>query len=177
MIRKIFTPVHEPHCKRIFCGYCGTHLTYWSETPEEEANYMNVTVGSIFGEDLRTLEDLGLLPDDFDEYDVAVRHQNQGNTGSTNTLQFPRHDDPVQRTVRRGVEGDMTWMEEMIDGSRLGRLQKTKRGISRSADGSTRVEWEIAELVDSGSEQESGAGRGKRKLGEAISGRDAHEQL
>lgn len=177
MIRKIFTSAREPHSKRIFCGYCGTHLTYWSEAPDDEADYLNVTVGSLFGQDLRTLAELGLLPDGIGEDDTVNEHPERGATDGTEVEQLARRGAQIQRRVRRGVDGDMAWMEEMIDGSRLGRLHKTKKGIGRSADGTTTVEWEITEIMDDGSEEEPGAGRGKRKLGEGVSGEDAHMQL
>jgi hypothetical protein len=173
MIRKTFIPAREPHSKRNFCGYCGTHLTHWSERPEEEADYLNVTVGSLFGEDLRALEELGFLPDDVDDNTDTETRPGAILAQGTNTEQIARREDTLQRTIRRGVQGDMTWMEEMIDGSRLGMLQKTNRGAGKSADGKTSVEWEITEIVDNGSEQESGAGRGKRKLGDVVSGGDA----
>jgi hypothetical protein len=71
----------------------------------------------------------------------------------------------------------MTWIEEMIDGSRLGQIQKKKRGIGKSVDGNTTVEWEITEIADNGSEHESGAGRGKRKLGDIAIGGDTEMRL
>jgi hypothetical protein len=170
MIRKSFTPIHEPNCKRNFCGICGTHLTYWSEVPEPEADYLNVTVGSLFGEDLRTLDDLGLLSNDAEEYDVVERHPRKEPNEASTGAQVEKSDSNMQRSVRRGVEGDIAWMEEMIDGSRLGRSQKTKRGMGRSADGTMNVDWEVTEIVDEGSEIETGAGRGKRKLGDIARG-------
>lgn len=177
MIRKTFTPVHEPHAKRNFCGFCGTHLTHWSEAQADEADYLNVTVGSLFGEDLRTLEDLGLLPDDMDDNDVAETQPETNGAAGTNATQVARREDAIQRRVRRGVQGDVTWMEEMIDGSRLGRSQKKKRGVATNAAGTTRVEWEITEIVDEGVETEPGSGRGKRKLGDATLRGDTHMQL
>ncbi|KKA18819.1 Uncharacterized protein T310_7228, partial [Rasamsonia emersonii CBS 393.64] len=66
-IRRTFTPVHAPHSQRNFCGFCGTPLTYWTESPPEEADYMSVTLGSLFSDDLRMLEDLELLPRDSTE--------------------------------------------------------------------------------------------------------------
>ena len=177
MIRKIFTPAREPHSKRIFCGYCGTHLTHWTEAVANETDYLNVTVGSLFGEDLRTLEELGLLPEDEDEQDTAESHRLPPVSEGNNTNQVARGNTTVQRRVRRELEGGMTWMEEMVDGSRLGRLQKTKRGIGKSADGMTTVEWEITEIAADGSEEEAGAGRGKRKLGDFGLGGDAHMRL
>ncbi len=177
MIRKMFTPAHEPHSKRIFCGFCGTHLSYWTEAARDEADYLSVTVGSLFGEDLRTLKELGLLPDDVDDSDATGGLPDPRIAERFNNQQLGRRDELVQRRICRGVDGGMTWMEEMIDGSRLGRLQKTKRGVGKSADGMTTVEWEITEMVDNGVEQEPGAGRGKRKLGEVALGGDAQMQL
>ncbi|ERF75367.1 hypothetical protein EPUS_00160 [Endocarpon pusillum Z07020] len=177
MIRKMFTPAHEPHSQRIFCGYCGTHLSYWTEAARDEADYLNVTVGSLFGEDLRTLEELGLLPDDVDDYDITTGPTDTRIAERANNQQLAGRDETVQRRISRGVGRDISWIEEMIDGSRLGRLQKTKRGVGRSADGMTMVEWEITEMIDNGSEHELGAGRGKRKLGEVALGGDAQMQL
>lgn len=176
MIRKTFTSAHEPNSKRNFCGYCGTHLTYWREIPEDEANYVNVTVGSLYGQDLGTLAELGLLPDEVSDSDVEKFAEPLAGRESSIT-QMAKRDDTVQRRVRRGAEGDMTWMEELIDGSRLGRLQKRRRGIGRNTDGTTTVEWEITEVIEDGSEPEPGAGRGKRKLGEIALGVNAHMQL
>ena len=177
MIRKMFTPPPEPHSKRIFCGYCGTHLSYWTEATRDEADYLNVTIGSLFGDDVSILNELGLLPNDVDDYDTIRGLPDPQIAERFNNHQLERRDQPVQRRINRSVEGGISWMEEMIDGSRLGRLQKTKRGVGKSADGMTTVEWEITEMVDNGAEQEPGAGRAKRKLGEAALGGDAQMQL
>lgn len=177
MIRKMFTPAHEPHSKRVFCGYCGTHLSYWTEAARDEADYLDVTVGSLFGEDLRRLGELGLLLDDINDYDVVWALPNLRVAEDFNNQQLERRDETVQSRISRSVEGDISWMEVMNEDSRWGKLQKRKRGIGKSADGMTTVEWEITEIVDNGAEQESGAGRGKRKLGEVALGGDAQMQL
>jgi hypothetical protein len=177
MIRKIFTPESEPQSKRVFCGYCGTHLTYWTEAAEDNAEYLDVTIGSLFGEDLRSLAEIGLLPDDVNEDDLIREHPEPSTAEGANTKDVARHSDNVQRIVRQRMDGDMTWIEEMIDGSKLGRLQRTKKGVGKSADGKTFVEWEITEIADNGPEDESGAGRGKRKLGEIALGGNAEMQL
>ena len=78
-----------------------------------------------------------------------------------------------QRSVRTGVEGDFEWEEEMLNGSWLGRSQRTRRGVGQKADGTQRIEWEVTEINDSGSDPEPGAGRGKRKLDDAA----AHEEV
>ena len=49
--------------KRHFCGFCGTPLSYWSENPKSEAEFISLTLGSLVGDDLRDLDELGLLPE------------------------------------------------------------------------------------------------------------------
>lgn len=62
----------------------------------------------------------------------------------------------------REVRGS-PWFEEMIEGSRLGRLRR-RRGGQSSSDGSTRVDWEVTEF-DSGEADEGSVNNNKRKLG------------
>lgn len=169
MIRKTFTSAREPHSKRNFCGYCGTHLTYWSEVPEDEADYLNVTVGSIHTEDLRILTELGLLPDETFEWHLDNPAE-QLLAGATETRNLGRIRGTGQRRVRQGLEGNLTWMEKMIDGGRRERLQKTTKRMGRTADGTTVVEWDITEVMDDGSEPEPGARRGEWELHAVISG-------
>jgi hypothetical protein len=38
-IRRTYTSPNEVNCKRSFCGFCGTPLSYWSESPASEAEY------------------------------------------------------------------------------------------------------------------------------------------
>lgn len=165
MIRKSFTPPREPRCKRNFCGYCGTHLTHWSEDPKDEADYLNVTLGSIFGEDLRTLEDLGLLPNDDTADDALETSPWTEVTQKGDASEAAGHAENSRRMIRHGADGNVMWTEEVIDGRRSGMSHKTKRGRGQNLGGTTMVEWEITELIDDGSEAESGSGRGKRKLG------------
>ena len=129
-------------------------------------DYLNVTIGSLFGEDLRTLGELGLLPDNVDDVDVVE---------STPEQRVMKRKKAAQ--VWRGVEGDTAWIEELIDGSRLGRSAKTRGGVSRNSDLTTRVEWEITEIVDQGSELEADARGGKRKLDDIATVSDGHMQL
>ncbi|KAK7225700.1 hypothetical protein V2G26_013703 [Clonostachys chloroleuca] len=64
MIRRVYTPPNQGSSMRHFCGFCGTPLSYWCENPISEASYINLTLGSLLQDDLRDLEDMGLLPDD-----------------------------------------------------------------------------------------------------------------
>ncbi|KAK2739091.1 hypothetical protein FQN55_009624 [Onygenales sp. PD_40] len=146
-IRREFVPPNAPFSKRHFCGYCGTPLTYWSESPPEEAEYMSVTIGSLFGEDQAALEDLDLLPADADAESVTGPLA----TSSTSTQLTPSQPQ-ISRKRRFGVLDGIPWFEEMIEGSRLGRVGKRRRGVGISADRSARMEWEVSEWRDDRSE-------------------------
>lgn len=162
-IRRTFTPQHAPHIKRNFCGFCGTHLSYWSEQPVTESEYLHITVGSLDGEDIRALEELDLLPPN-----IEVSALTQA-TEATVSDQAPSasNDGPAASSTT----GDLSWFEEMLSGSALGRTQMTRRGMGVSSDGTARVEWEFSEYEE-GEESESGNGRGKRKIGEVGKGDD-----
>ncbi|KIX92284.1 uncharacterized protein Z520_12030 [Fonsecaea multimorphosa CBS 102226] len=174
-IRRIFTPLHTPHSQRVFCGYCGTHLSFWTEQPPEEAEYMNITLGSLLSEDLRALQDLELLPEDVEAGELADDAQQftmsgalqQGDEDAAQGRATQQENQPVIRTGRDGRTGGLTWFEEMLEGSRLGRAQNTRRGVGISNDGLTRVEWEVSEYVDNGSEESVQTATGsKRKIGD-----------
>lgn len=164
-IRRSFTPLHSPHTQRVFCGYCGTHLSYWTEQPPSEADFMNITLGSLLGRDIQALQELDLIPEDVQPEDVQGPQQT--------AVQAPVREEQTQgltRTERSGRAGGLSWFEEMLEGSRLGRTQNVRRGIGVSPDGNTRVEWEISEFLEEGSgEQQTPAGS-KRKIGDVASG-------
>ncbi|KKZ61114.1 hypothetical protein EMCG_04259 [[Emmonsia] crescens] len=178
-IRRTFIPPNAPHSQRHFCGFCGTPMSYWSEDPPEEADFMSVTVGSLFSEDQDALEDLDLLPADVDS-DVeagsaaaAAAAATPTTATATATSPGPGPGTPVPVTStaasastqlaprfieshvsvkhRFGVVNGIPWFEEMMQGSRLGRVGKRRRGVGISADRSTRVEWEVSEWHDDGS--------------------------
>ena len=147
-IRRVFTPRHAPHSKRHFCGFCGTPLTYWSEDPKEEAEWVYVSLGSLRNKSIEALETAGFL------------------SGT-------RDADENTHVIRTGQDGEIrgpAWFEEMIEGSELGRM-KRRRGGQTSADGKSKVEWEIVEF--GGDEGESGlTGGEKRKLDQVGEGDD-----
>ncbi|KAJ9636110.1 uncharacterized protein PV06_04234 [Exophiala oligosperma] len=163
-IRRIFSPLHSPHTQRVFCGYCGTHLSFWTENPSSEAEFMNITLGSLLGEDIQALQELDLLPGDLEPQDV----QGQSSTA----VQAPSSQEQSQgltRTERSGRSGGLSWFEEMLDGSRLGRTHNFRKGVGVSPDGNTRVEWEISEFFDDGSATPQTPTGSKRKLGDVSS--------
>ncbi|KEF62109.1 uncharacterized protein A1O9_00081 [Exophiala aquamarina CBS 119918] len=159
-IRKIFTPLHTPHCQRVFCGYCGTHLSYWTEQPASEAEYLSVTLGSLLTEDLRALQELDLLPGDIDSEALEWHpsQQQRRDTSSSSAVPTHRPQEPQEESAavtqgqRNGKTGGLSWFEELLEGSRLGRRHKTRRGHGIGADGSTIVEWEVSEDFDDGTQ-------------------------
>ncbi|KIW28700.1 uncharacterized protein PV07_08338 [Cladophialophora immunda] len=184
-IRRTFTPLHTPHSQRVFCGYCGTHLSFWTEQPPEEAEYMNITLGSLLSEDLRALQDLDLLPEDVEAEGSADDAQQftmsgalqQGDQAAAEAAAIQQQNQPLTRTQRSGRTGGLTWFEEMLDGSRLGRTQNTRRGVGISNDGLTRVEWEVSEYFDDGSDEPLQTATGsKRKIGDVGKDEDATMQ-
>lgn len=150
-IRRTYTSPTEPSSKRHFCGFCGTPLSYWSESPSSESEFICLTLGSLISEDLRDLEDLGLLPE-------AV-------------VMNAQHDKEVIENdiPRNALSGDanegLPWFDTMVEGSQLGRMRR--QGERRSGNG-WRVEWEIVEWTDGDDETPTTTSSGKRKLDETM---------
>ncbi|KAJ9499435.1 hypothetical protein LTR99_009604 [Exophiala xenobiotica] len=162
-IRRSFTPLHSPHTQRVFCGYCGTHLSYWTEQPPSEADFMNIALGSLLGRDIQALQELDLLPEDVQTENVQTPQQP--------AVQTPAKQEQTQGLTRMEPSdraGSLSWFEEMLDGSRLGRTQNVRRGIGVSPDGKTRVEWEISEFLEEGSGEPQTPTGSKRKIGDVA---------
>ncbi|PFH60611.1 hypothetical protein XA68_10667 [Ophiocordyceps unilateralis] len=132
-IRRVYTHPSQQHAKRHFCGFCGTPLSYWSEKPMSEAEYINLTLGSLMGEDLRDLEDMGLIPDQSDHDEARAQSPAAVTRPSTSTTSALRES--------LGVP----WFDCLVDGTRLGGMRRSQ-GLERSRDGAVRVEWEIVEF-------------------------------
>lgn len=154
-IRRIHTPPHAPHTRRIFCGFCGTPLTFWTEDPVEEADFMSVAIGSLFARDQRALEELSLLPEDSVDEEEAEVVPSMTSTlttahGNSSSVVIPSlgGSPNISRSFRRGAADGIPWFEEMVEGSRLGRLMRARRGMGVSDDQSTTIEWEISEWHD-----------------------------
>jgi hypothetical protein len=125
-------------------------------------------VGSLLGDDIRALEDLDLLPQDAE---IGPVTQGDGAADTHLDRSVASTDNDMMRTERRGTSGDLSWFEEMISGSALGRTQRIRRGMGVSADGTKRVEWEVTEAEASDEDSDTGTRRGKRKLGD-VGGHD-----
>lgn len=130
---------------------------------------MSVTLGSLLTQDLKALEELNLLPNDIDVEDMPSQPaQERGSQQEPETL---------TRSQRNGRTGGLSWFEELLEGSRLGKRHSTRRGHGVGADGSTIVEWEVSEYVDNGTQQLENQGQpvsastgSKRKIDDVAQG-------
>jgi hypothetical protein len=152
---------------------------------------MSVTIGSLSGDDQRLLEYLGLLSESEDEDDEAAEVEVEGNEeekatdvpvrttqaplSSSHTI-IPSSDGTtnMSRTYKQGTLAGIPWFEEMIEGSRLGRLMKSRRVLNVSDDQSTTIQWEVSEWTNDGSEGvQPGLSSGKRKRGQHTNVEDS----
>ncbi|EPE35415.1 Mss4-like protein [Glarea lozoyensis ATCC 20868] len=153
-IRRSYTAPDEQNAKRAFCGFCGTPLSYWAESPlTDEADYISVTLGSLSSADLRDLEEMGLLPAEAlsDAESERVQIMNAANLG------------------QKGVEEystELPWFETLVKGSKLGKMRTGRR--KSGGDGKWTVEWEVVEWT--AEDEESGVSPAKRKAGELDEG-------
>lgn len=136
---------------------------------------MSVAIGSLFAEDQRALENLNLLPGDSDEEVTEVVPSFSSVIAptlepSSSVVASSGNSPNISRSFWRGTAAGIPWFEEMVEGSRLGRLMRARRGMGVSEDQSTTIEWEVSEWHDDGTraiQQEdsdsSGRATGKRK--------------
>lgn len=121
--------------RKQFCGYCGTHLNAWRES-ESEKEFMDVTLGSLWGESLGVLEGLGWL-------------ENESSSSGSEEEDGQSAKKVVRRATSTSTAGSMRnrgipYFEEMVEESRLGRIKRRRGGHVR-ADGSE-VQWEVTEI-------------------------------
>ncbi|KAI1490844.1 hypothetical protein F5X96DRAFT_694044 [Biscogniauxia mediterranea] len=167
-IRRVYSHPAEQYVRRNFCGFCGTPLSYWTEQPRSEADYIQLTLGSLLTEDLHDLEEMGLIPDE-SELDVNAAPA----TATASAIPSNR----TTQLVGRDITG-IPWFETMISGSRLGNMHTTKT-VRQSRDGRMRVEFEVTEWTgtdepdDEASASESST-TGKRKRGEVDDDDNGH---
>ena len=160
-IRRTYISPSHPGSKRQFCGYCGTTLSYWTEDPASEAEFICVTLCSLVGEDLRAVEDLGLLPqgDVQDSHEQQQQQQQQQKKRKKNdedaTMQDGRTGDlGEQNDTGRDDDGNgsgLPWLENMIRGSQLGRISRRRHHPHHRhllTDDRVQVEWEVVDWTD-----------------------------
>lgn len=127
---------------------------------------MSITIGSLFGDYQRALEDLHLLPEESDEEaseeqtprdgQVEVVERPSPSAAPASEVTLSSRDEPnFSRRYRRGNTRGIPWFEEMVEGSRLGRLLRGRRGMGVSDDQSTTFEWEVSEMQHDGSSQQT----------------------
>jgi hypothetical protein len=145
---------------------------------------MSVTIGSLYGDDQRILEDLHLLPrwEESESPDISPPAAEQSPTTlvadaptSQSTVVVPPgvFTEGLSRTVRHGNTNGIPWFEEMIEGSGLGRLMKARYGAGVSGDRSTTIEWEVSDwTITSELGSPSSQSGGKRKREEHIGRED-----
>ncbi|KAL8710157.1 MAG: hypothetical protein Q9220_005240 [cf. Caloplaca sp. 1 TL-2023] len=95
--------------------------------------------------------------------------------GDPSSTVAPKESEPDKPEVprERGISG-RPWFEEMIEGSELGRI-KRRRGGHSSADGQSKVAWEVVEF--STEPPDTGASTGKRKLDQANNDGENFQQV
>lgn len=104
---------------------------------------MDVTLGSLWGESLGVLEEMGWLG------------SSESSSGSSSEGEEEEMDEGVEGRGEKRLASlrapdamrnrGMPFFEELVEDSRLGRI-KRQRGGHTSADGRSRVEWEVTEI-------------------------------
>lgn len=161
MIRRRY--LHGADAQRIFCGFCGTPVTYWDPKGQRDSDYINVTLGSLDGEDIHDLESMGLVPTlESDESDKGRDTADEGESKSTIKDAPPTLDSAMEVFIREFSE--VPWFDALVEGSLLGKLtQKNKRKPGKIAV--QVIEWPDSEGPGAG-DAERGGVSGKRKFGE-----------
>ncbi|KAK0668639.1 hypothetical protein QBC41DRAFT_393390 [Cercophora samala] len=159
LIHRSYTPLDQPNALHTFCGYCGTPLSYHTSSPSAEADYIQLTLHSLWEADLAKLDSLGLLPGSSSSSDDS---DNADEEEDTEEKKEKEKGERVEVEVRRGSD----WLDGLIEGSRLGRLKRReerRRVVREGERGGWRVEYEISEWVDGEELEGEGEGEGGRK--------------
>jgi len=135
-----------------------------------EQDFMNITLGSLRERDLLALEDLDLLPEDVEleqEGEVKSAKPMQAvSTTSAPTQLAGSGGNESSHTSRSGTSGGISWFEDMMQGSQLGRHSTRRKGHGTSADGNTTVAWEISEYHEGDDGDTQASSGSKRKAGD-----------
>ena len=167
MIKRSYSSPYEQHSMRHFCGFCGTPLSYWTEEPRSEGEFIQLSLSSLHPEDLADLEDLGMLPDSESEGEAEADVSKKQEGQEADVSETQEGQEAATHTGRQTV-GRVPWLEAMLEGSRLGTLRASK-GHSQNSSGTVRAEWEVAEWTEDDSDSPK---NGKRKLDDRDNGDD-----
>ncbi|SPN98371.1 uncharacterized protein DNG_01416 [Cephalotrichum gorgonifer] len=182
MIRRRY--IHSSDAQKIFCGFCGTPVTYWSPEGHREADYINVTLGSLYDEDVDDLEAMGLVPtadDDEDDTSSTPSEKKATITGQGTATRGPEaataagSKGPASTTAADDALGlfirefsEIPWFDALVDGSALGRLTKKRKVAAAQSAPKVVLNWDVVEWPDSDSPEpgkiEHGVLLGKRKF-------------
>jgi len=150
--------------KRYFCGFCGTPLAFWHESPADEADYIQLALGSLSPGDLTDLEELGLVPD-------------LGSNPASGEIDAYARENPAEgdKAIKKGK--GLSWLDQWLEESRFGTLRRATGGEeTRTESGTVRVEWEVMEWAPGEGEGEWGECLGKRKFQEVEGGGGLQER-
>ncbi|ERT01463.1 uncharacterized protein SPSK_07792 [Sporothrix schenckii 1099-18] len=143
--------------RRHFCGFCGTPLSFWSETPASEANYIRLALGSLSTEDLDELDEWARAGDtsdnddddnDDDDNDEEEEEEEKDDDNEAMQEEVPR--ESLKRSKPEGTAlGRVTsltglpWFDSFVEGSRLGRhllrQQKQQQQLQRQSQSTGRA--------------------------------------
>ncbi|KAL2271850.1 hypothetical protein VTJ83DRAFT_1221 [Remersonia thermophila] len=157
---------------RHFCGFCGTPLAYWREQPPGEGDFIQLALGSLLPSDLRDLEEFGVL---------LPTPPSESPPSAPGSPRLPEAEDAAGDAV--GVVGGLPWFDELVEGSRLGRMRRSGGAGTAAAGGegrrtTVRVAWEVTEWTEgedaaaaaAAAAAASGESPRKRKLEEVTGG-------
>jgi hypothetical protein len=147
-----------------FCGFCGTNLTFWSEDPPGEKDWIYAHLDTLQpGRGLKDLLDaLDTSPDESEEEAAA-----DADAQTREKAQSLEHSEKQGHTTvigRNTGEGD--WFTNMLQGSHLGNSRVVRRSGVRRERGGARIEWEVVEILPDDIDLQN---TGKRKLGDVES--------
>lgn len=119
--------------RRQFCGFCGTPLSFWSETPQPEADYILLTLGSLNPYDLDELDEwTGIVDESEEEEDGDVGDDDEAVEEGDEKDAFGENQNQTADSHRRAALGNgpleritsttgIPWLDSYVEGSRLAR--------------------------------------------------------
>lgn len=168
-IAKTFSPQEQPSFQRKFCGFCGTPISYWTEDPVHQKDFINIALGSMGRKDILALEDLDLLPEHVNlegpsKFGVDDTKAVAEGSSERSQVMVSTSDNGILRTSRSGMSGGISWFEDLIQGSQMGYHSQRRAAYGPSADGITTASLVVSEYYgDDNSKEAQQVPRSKRK--------------